>query len=144
MGDIKEDLKIYQRSCESSKNVQSSKFSNISRSMIYAIIATNWVLLYVGENPKIENLNNWLFSSVILSFIYIFIDVIHYFVDTCRYVVLSRRLYDSNMEISERVSIGRKGMKSISRYSFYAILGKSAITFITSIVFLIGLICKIV
>ena len=139
----REELKKYQNSCESSKNTQSSKVSNISRSMVYAIIATNWVLLYIEDTPQICNLNYWLIWSVIFSFFYIFIDIIHYFVDTCEYVCLSKKLYDSSEDIATRVKIGQKEMKAISKYSFYAIIGKTVLTFITSIVFLIGLICKI-
>ena len=141
---IKEELKKYQSSCERSKNEQSTKFSSISRSMIYAIIATNWVLLYVGDNTEISNLNNWLICSAILSFIYIVVDLLHYFVDTCRCVCLSKKLYDSNMSISDRLNIGQREMTNISKQSFAAIVGKAILTFVTSIVFLAGLISKLI
>lgn len=141
---IRDNLGKYQNSCERSKNAQSTTFSTISRSLIYAIIATDWVLLYVGEKTQIDNLNKCLIWSAILSFVYVILDVIHYFVDTCRYFCLSKKLYDTSLDMKSRVKTGDSKMKNISSCSFYAIIGKLIISTTTSIVFLIGLISKVI
>lgn len=69
--------------CQSFHYAQSSKFSTLARTLVFGIIGTIWILSYStdGFNPN----NDCLLWSLIVSFLYLAVDLCHYFWDSCFY-----------------------------------------------------------
>lgn len=63
--------------------VQSAKVSQNIRNLVSGIIAIIWVVSY--DNGVFELPNMLLIISLFLSFAYLAIDILHYFIDTCFY-----------------------------------------------------------
>lgn len=71
--------------CQSYHYSQSSKVSSISRTIILGIIGTVWVLIYSEEGNGFVLSDMNLLVVVALCFIYLLIDLCHYFCDASTY-----------------------------------------------------------
>ena len=117
--------------CQEYHYAQSSKFSQLSRSLVFGILGTIWILSY-SEQGFTPN-NNWQIWTLIVGFIYLAIDVCHYFCDSCFY----RNEYfqfDKEKNIAEH----NKRMNDRSRLSYCAIWGKFLVLFIVCSLFIVG------
>ena len=119
--------------CQGFHYAQSSSFSKLSRTLVFGVIGTIWVLSYSieGFSPS----NDWLLWDLIVAFLYIVVDVCHYFIDSCFY----RSEYfqfDKEKDISEH----DKRMNKRAHRSFYAICGKFIILCVVCLLFIVGFI----
>ena len=129
-----------QSACESSQNAQSSKVSSISRSMVYGIIGAIWAMM-CSQDFEMSQFNDCLKASVIMGFIYLLLDITHYFVDACRYRLESFRL-DKKVDALYLFNSSRIKLDNIAICSFIAVVLKYFMSLATSVVFLIGLLQK--
>lgn len=81
--DNNKDLQKLLDECQNFHYAQSSKFSTLARTLVFGIIGTIWILSYSTNrfNPS----NNCLLWSLIVSFLYLAVDLCHYFWDSCFY-----------------------------------------------------------
>ena len=126
-----ENIQELLEECQEYHYAQSSKFSQLSRSLVFGILGTIWILSY-SEQGFTPN-NNWQIWTLIVGFIYLAIDVCHYFCDSCFY----RNEYfqfDKEKNIAEH----NKRMNDRSRLSYCAIWGKFLVLFIVCSLFIVG------
>jgi hypothetical protein len=119
--------------CQTFHYSQSSSFSKLARTLVFGIIGTIWVLAYSTEGFSPSN--DWLLWALIVAFLYIVVDVCHYFFDACFY----RGEYfqfDKEKDISEH----DKRMDKRAHSSFYAICGKFIILCFVCLLFIVGFI----
>ena len=131
--DNNKDLQKLLDECQNFHYAQSSKFSTLARTLVFGIIGTIWILSYSkdGFTPS----NNCLFWSLIVSFLYLAVDLCHYFWDSCFY----RSEYfqfDKEKDISKH----DERMNKRAHSSFYAICGKFIILCFVCILFVVGFI----
>lgn len=117
---------------------QSSKFSSVSRNLIFGIMGTIWAFSFA----KGENLYNpWFLFSLLCCFIYLMLDVCHYFSDTNSYnkeqYVLDKCTTLDDLSKHDIV------MDKINKRSNKFIHGKFGILVTTSISFFIGAIIQV-
>ncbi len=115
---------------------QSSKFSTVSRYLIFGIIGTIWVITY--KEGKLTIPNDFLFSSMLLCLLYLFSDVIHYYTDSRCYEKELYRLdkYNSQEDLD---NIHEPIMDQINKYSHAFIIYKFIVLLCSSTYFIIGL-----
>lgn len=65
--------------CQGYKYAQSSNFIKLSRTVVFGIIGTIWILSYSNGEFKIHNTS--LITSLLFAFLHISIDLLHYLVD---------------------------------------------------------------
>lgn len=131
--DNNKDLQKLLDECQGFHYAQSSNFSKLSRTIIFGIIGTIWILSYSkdGFTPS----NNCLFWSLIVSFLYLAVDLCHYFWDS--YFYRSEYfLFDKEKDISKH----DERMNKRAHSSFYAICGKFIILCFVCILFVVGFI----
>lgn len=129
----KNDVQKLLDECQDFHYKQSSNFSKLSRTLIFGVIGTIWVLAYSKEGFSPSN--DWLLWALIVAFLYLVVDVYHYFSDSCFY----RGEYfqfDKERDTSEH----DKRMNKRAHRSFYAICGKFIILCIVCILFIVGFI----
>lgn len=116
---------------------QSSKFSSVSRNLVLGIIGTDWFLTYVDGKLRIPNL--YLFISLLLGLMFLFVDVIHYFLDSMSY---QKELYRLDKYKTEQDLIHKHEpkMDKINKRSHNFIVVKFRLLVFASILFFIGLI----
>ena len=117
--------------CQGFHYEQSSKFSQLSRTLVFGIIGTIWVLSY-SEGCFTLN-NDWQIWTLIGSFIYLAIDVCHYFCDACFY----RKEY-FRFEKEKDISQHDIRMSARSKLSYRAIMIKWIILIVVCVLFVIG------
>lgn len=83
MNNFEERKEKLQEETQQFMYAQSSKFSSVSRSLIFGILGTIWVLTYKEGRMTIPN--DFLLSSLMLCLLYLFSDVIHYYTDSRAY-----------------------------------------------------------
>ena len=105
----------------------------LSGAIILSIIGTIWIVSYSINGFTIANL--WLLWSLIVGFIYLILDVCHYFFDSCFY----RKEY-FKFEEEKSVCKHDKRMSNRSRLSYYAICAKFVLLIVTCVLFMIGFI----
>ena len=137
---IRKDILTCQRSCEASQNVQSGKVSSISRMTIYAIIGTIWFFLSQEKNSLLFVDNKLLKWTIIACFIYLLVDITHYFIDACRYRYNSFKLDGNDLCDECKLNQCKKTMDNIAICSFIAVVIKFILVIATSVVFLFGMI----
>lgn len=115
---------------------QSSKGSELIRKIVFAIIGSCWILMFT--KGKYQETNIFLKATIAFSFIYLLLDVVHYFWDTCSYY-----LHAQNMERCETMDYVRNVYKPedqhISRRSFVFFVLKVIACFVVSCAFVIGM-----
>ncbi len=129
-----------QSACETNQSEQSGKVSSISRTMVYGIIGAIWAMM-CSQDFEMSQFNDCLKTSVIMGFIYLLLDITHYFVDACRYRLESFRL-DKKVDAFYLFNSSRVKMDNIVVCSFIAVVFKYFISLATSVVFLVGLLQK--
>lgn len=140
LDEIRQEILTCQSSCETSQNAQSGKVSYISRMTIYAIIGTIWILLSQEKETLLFVNNHLLKWTIIACFVYLLVDISHYFIDACRYRYNSFKL-DSNDLCDEcKLKQCKKTMDNIAICSFIAVVIKFILVIATSVVFLFGMI----
>lgn len=117
--------------CQEFHYSQSSNFSKLSRTLVFGIIGTIWILSYTeqGFTPN----NNWQIWTLVAGFIYLAIDIGHYFSDSCFY----RSEYFQFEKEKDVVSHDNR-MSKRSRLSYCAIWGKFIILSIICTLFIVG------
>ena len=119
------------------KYQQSSKFSSVSRNLVLGIIGTNWFLTYVDGKLRIPNL--YLFISLLLGLMFLFVDVIHYFWDSMSYQkeLYSLDKYKIEQELENK---HEPRMNAINKRSHRFIIAKCVLLLTASALFFMGLI----
>lgn len=117
---------------------QSGQVSTLCRYVIYGIVGTVWVLSYVNGN--LEKPNILLLLSIIFSFIYLLLDVIHYYMDTFFYYRESHKLMNDCITEENHA----KCMVETSKRSFVLLTHKFILTIIISLLFVGGMILKFI
>lgn len=128
-----ENIQELLEECQEYHYAQSSKFSQLSRSLVFGILGTIWILSY-SEQGFTPN-NNWQIWTLIAGFIYLAIDVCHYFCDSCFY----RNEY-FHFKKERNISTHDDKMNKRSKISYHAICWKFIILISVCILFLIGFI----
>lgn len=77
------DIKEIIKECEEYQYNQSSNVSRLSRNIIYGIIGTIWILIY--DDDTCQDTCIWIRAALVLSCLYLLLDLIHYFVDFLAY-----------------------------------------------------------
>ena len=121
--------------CQGFHYSQSSKFSSLARSLVLGVIGTIWVISYTHNGFVLAT--NWLLASLISSFVYLAIDVIHYFSDACFYRKEYFR-FKGERNNNDAITNHDNRMDGRSRKSFYAIVIKLIMLMIVCVLFLIG------
>ena len=119
--------------CQGFHYAQSSNFSKLSRTIVFGVIGTIWVLAYSKEGFSPSN--DWLLWALIVAFLYLVVDVGHYFSDSCFY---RREYFQFNKE--KDISEHDKRMDKRAHCSFCAIWGKFIILCGVCLLFIVGFI----
>lgn len=135
---VLKEIEHCQEACENAQYTQSGKVSSTSRTIIYSIIGTIWIIIYNSTPHKIE-INSLLVVALIMSFIYLLLDISHYFIDTIRYRRESFRLDNCRFEPIYNLNRCKEIMDNIAIASFCAVVGKYFLTIITSAIFIFGI-----
>lgn len=133
LNNSQDDIKSLLNECQSFHYTQSSSFSKLARTIILGVIGTIWIVSYSIDGFAIANL--WLLWSLIVGFIYLILDVCHYFFDSCFY----RKEY---FKFEEEKSVFKhdKRMSDRSLLSYYAIWAKFIVLIATCFLFIMGFI----
>ena len=119
---------------------QSSKFSSLSRNIVYGLIGVIWIVSYSESGFILPS--NTLLSALVLGFIYLSIDIIHYFCDTCFYRSATSFLQETPHS-KDMIEYHNKRMRKNGLRSFHWIIAKFSFLLIFTIVFFIGFIQNI-
>lgn len=119
--------------CQDFHYKQSSKFSTLARTLVFGIIGTIWILSYSeqGFSPN----NNWQIWTLIVGFVYLAVDVCHYFWDSCFY----RNEYFKFGNEKEVLKHDER-MSERAKKSFKSVIAKLIILIIICILFFVGFI----
>ena len=125
-----------QSECQEYHYSQSSKVSNLSRNIIYGIIGTCWILIYADNRYHEPCI--WLTITMALCFIYLLLDLIHYFSDACSY----RNEY---FKLNYNTSVDRHEtfMNTVSKRSFHLLIAKFTSIIVIAIIFIIGILTQL-
>lgn len=121
--------------CQGYQYSQSSKFSTLARSIVLGVIGTIWVISYTHNGFVLAT--NWLLASLISSFVYLAMDIIHYFSDTCFYRNEYFR-FEKERKSNDAITNHDNRMNDRSRKSFCAIVVKFSLLIIVCTLFIIG------
>ncbi len=125
--------------CQGFKYTQSSNFSTLSRSIIFGIIGTLWVISYTEKEFTFPN--NFALSAMCAAFVYLLVDLIHYFWDSCFYKREYVR-FDKEKTSETAVRDHNQRMDRNADNSFNFFRGKCILLLITVLLFMLGFICK--
>ena len=129
------DVKKLLDECQGYHYSQSSNFSKLARGIVYGVIGTIWVISYSKEGFVLSNI--WLFLSLIIGFVYLAVDVCHYFFDSSFYRKEYFRL-EREQEKDNSVAEHNSRLTERSQKSFHSIVAKFVILIIVCILFIIG------
>lgn len=141
MADKEEVKKRFEESIEEGQgfyHTQSTKVSQNIRTLVMGIIAIIWVVSY--NDGLFELPNIWLIISLFSCFLYLSIDIIHYYIDTCFYYKKLLSL-DEYYGKEEYLEIYNQALIKYSKVSFLWIKIKFYLFAIIAIIFIIGM-CK--
>lgn len=136
----KDTIERKQIECQDYHYSQSSKTSSLSRNIVFGIIGTCWVLIYANGSYHKPCL--YIIITLGLSFVYLLLDLAHYFSDSCSYRNEYFRLErDKNTEgILYR---HEEYMDGVSKRSFHLLIAKFICVLIIAVIFLIGILCQL-
>lgn len=123
--------------CQTYKYNQSSNFIQLSRTVIFGIIGTIWILSYSDGSFNIHNTCQ--IVSLLFAFTHIFIDLLHYFWD----MIFYKREYvklDADRDNVEAVKEHDKRMDCNANVSFAFVCINSFVLLMTAISFVKGFI----
>ena len=116
---------------------QSSKASELIRKIVFAIIASCWVLIF-ADNGTYHQTNIFLKATIAVSFIYLLLDVLHYFLDTCsQYHYSTEILMSRSVEYIDKIYIPKK--EYLDKRSFGLFCAKIGVGFVVAITFILGM-----
>ena len=117
--------------CQGFQYAQSSNFSQLSRTLVFSVLGTIWVVSYSDQGfiPS----NNFLIWALIVGFAYLVVDVCHYFFDS-RFYKKEYFKFEKEKNISQHDS----RMSKRSQLSYRAIWGKFIILIVICVLFIIG------
>lgn len=139
----KETKENYEASIEEGQgfyNAQSSKVSQNIRTLVMGIIAIIWVVSY--KDGAFELPNTLLVVSLFISFGYLIIDILHYFLD-------SRFYYNKLISLEKHygqktyLKVYNQALIDHSKVSYYWIWAKVIVFAIIAILFIIGMGCHL-
>ncbi len=116
---------------------QSATLSTITRAVTGVILGTTWAICYKENAAEIPNF--WILLSIIISVIFILVELVHYYVDANFYhgksdfIVESKGNFDYDTVYNE--------VHQHSKCSFNFLRIKAGIVFILGIIFIIGICC---
>ncbi len=119
---------------------QSSKFSSVSRSLIFGILATIWVFIYTDGELSITN--HVLLYALISGILYLVIDILHYFLDSLSYHKEQYRL-DKYSNTEDIDNLHEPFMDSVNKRSFGFFITKFIVLSITSVLFITNIIQRL-
>lgn len=134
----KEELLLKEKIQEANdyKYAQSSNGSRLIRKIVFAIIGSCWILMFA--QGKYQEANVFLKITITCSFIYLLLDVIHYFWDTCSY-----HHHAQNLELCTTTDylehVYKPAGLRIGRRSFIFFILKVMACFMVSGTFIIGM-----
>jgi hypothetical protein len=119
---------------------QSSKFSSVSRSLIFGILATIWVFIYTDGNLSITN--RVLLYALIVGILYLAIDILHYFLDSISYHKEQYRLdeYKTTEDLDNR---HEPFMDGVNKRSYAFFITKFIVLFLTAFLFITNIIQRL-
>lgn len=127
--------------CEEFHFAQSSKVSSISRNIIFGIIGTLWILLY-SQNGEHKKLYHILIIALCGCFVYLIVDLVHYFWDACSYRSQSFRI-DYNRSEKGILYKHNEYLDIVSKRSFACFVLKFIMVIIVSTLFIIGMVIQL-
>lgn len=115
---------------------QSGLFSSVSRTLIFGIIGTIWVITYSDNGVNVPN--KYLLLSLGMSLVYLLADVSHYYWDTMSYQKESKKIwrYNTSEELDSEL---RRGLTKINKRSVNFIRIKWWGLILTALLFSYGL-----
>lgn len=120
---------------------QSSKGSELIRKIVFAIIGSCWVMIFA--NGDYQEINIFLKVTIVCSFIYLLLDVMHYFLDTCSYHRHAQKM-EQGVTWNYVEKIFKPADLHISQRSFIFFILKVIVCFIVSCTFLTGVFMEFV
>ena len=139
MQNLKDRCEELLSECQTYKYNQSSNFIQLSRTVVFGIIGTIWILSYSHGSFTIHN--TILIVSLILAFIHILIDLLHYFCDMVfykrEYVRFASEQYNDNA-----IKNHDDRMDNNAKKSFLFVVVNSAVLLLTVICFIVGFISQ--
>lgn len=133
---FKENKERLQNELQEYMYSQSSKFSSVSRNLIFGILGTIWIMTYSEGRMSIPN--PYLFYALLFSLLFLSVDVFHYFLDSISYHSQQYKLekFKSQKEIEEA---HEPQMDKINKRSHRFLIGKSIVLLIAGLLFLRGI-----
>lgn len=119
---------------------QSSKFSSVSRSLVFGILATIWVFIYTDGELSITN--QVLLYALIAGVLYLTIDILHYFLDSISYHKEQYRL-DEYRTIEDLNDRHEPFMDVVNKRSYAFFITKFVILCLTAIFFITNVIQRL-
>lgn len=124
---------------------QSGKVATISRTLVYGMITTVWVVSY--SDGAIQIPHPILLVALFCCFIYLLFDLSLYFANACRYhkqqILLEEHKGKNDAAYIAQNGEYNKTMISIHNKAFIWICIKFGLFIVTAISFLIGLYCHL-
>lgn len=119
---------------------QSSKFSSVSRNLIFGILATIWVFIYTDGVLSITN--QVLLYALIAGILYLSIDILHYFLDSISYHKEQYRLdeYKTIVELNDQ---HEPFMDRVNKRSFAFFITKFVVLCLTAVLFITNVIQRL-
>lgn len=134
--DNQDPVKKELEECQGYHYSQSSKVSSLSRNIVYGIIGTCWVLIYA--NNHYNKPCTWLIIALGLSFVYLLLDLAHYFSDSCSYRKEYFRL-DRDKKTEGILYRHEEYMDGVSKRSFHLLIAKFICVLVIAVIFVIGI-----
>lgn len=133
----KQKVEKYINETETYHYNQSSKASELIRKIVFAIIASCWVLIF-ADDGSYQQTNIFLKATIAVSFVYLLLDVLHYFLDTCSYYRYSTEILKSrSVEYIDKIYIPKK--EHLDKRSFGLFCAKIGVGFVVAITFILGM-----
>lgn len=121
------------KECQEYHYSQSSKTSSLSRNIVYGIIGTCWVLIYADN--KYHEPCWWIMITIGISFVYLLLDLAHYFSDSYSY---KKEYFE--LEQKKNIEDHEAYMNSVSKRSFRLLTAKFICVLIIAVIFVIAII----
>lgn len=123
--------------CQGYKYSQSSNFIKLSRTVVFGIIGTIWILSY--SDGEFEIHNTCLITSLFCAFLHILMDLLHYFVDMIFYKKEYVRFADDR-GCANAIEKHDKRMDNQAAVSFGFVCVNAVVLLLTAISFIRGFI----
>ena len=114
---------------------QSSKFSEVARTLIWGILGGAWAASL--SDGSFSEWNWQLCVAMMSALVYLGIDASHYCTDAIRYRNISKQIADN-----QSIQDVDKKQKKITEASFYFFIGKLCALILATIFFIVGFIFR--